>query len=84
MATWRKHRHGSGATLTLNAGLTAEVSYEASERLPYDAPHYNVMVLGERLPGRSQEFDEAKMRAESAMRTALQTALDELDNIKAE
>lgn len=75
-ARWSEHRHGSGATLRLPNGLTASVHWEASERLPFNAPHYNVTVLGIRLPGRSDTMDEAKARAESGLRTALRAALD--------
>jgi hypothetical protein len=78
MPTWTPQRHGTGANLLLNAGLRASVDYEASERLPYEAPHFNVTVLGVRLKGRSETMDEAKVRAESALRAALTTALEQL------
>jgi hypothetical protein len=80
MPVWRNFKHGTGCWVDIGNGLVASVGYEASERLSFDAPHYNVTVLGTRLPGRSASIDEAKTRAESAMRTALQSALNKLES----
>ena len=79
MAKWRPSAHGSGAILELGNGIRASVHWEASERLPYGAPRYNVTVLGVRLPGRSETLEEAKARSESGLRVALTRALEALD-----
>lgn len=79
MARWKSSTHGNGASLDLSNGLRAVVYWEAVERLPYAAPHYNVVVFGILLQGRSATIEDAKARAENVMRDAFARALKALD-----
>jgi hypothetical protein len=62
-AAWKDQKHGSGQSLDLGSGLRISVSWEASERLPNDAPKFNVFVFGNRLKQRSASLEDGKARA---------------------
>lgn len=61
---WSSEKYG-GWRADLGRGLILVVSYEGIERLPADAPKYNVYVFGLRLKARSASQEEAMKRAET-------------------
>lgn len=75
MSEWTKNTHSGARRRNLGHGLELAVWYEAVERLPYNAPHYNVNVFGRQLVTRSDTIEDGQRRAEAVARRWLHEAL---------
>ena len=76
---WTPHKYGQGADAKLGPGLYLSVCFSIT-RLPDDEPKFEVSVFGVKLAKRVQEFDSAKVTAETVAQKWLRDALAKLTN----
>lgn len=79
MVRWTRDPRSGDRRLDLGHGLSLHVWYEGLQRLPANAPKYNISVFGRRLVTRSADIPEAKRRAEHAARRWMHEALLKLN-----
>lgn len=74
---WVEQKYG-GIVKNLGFGLLMSVHYEQIERLPPDAPKWNVSIFGNKTNARATTEEEGKATADDLARLILKTALERL------
>lgn len=68
-ARWLRNKRMGGLRADLGHGLELRIWHEAIERLPANAPKYNVTVFGQKLETRARDEREGKHRAEAVAKS---------------